>query len=150
MKIKEFLLYYYCRSGRYGAQIPLVPFDQSATPTAEPIVDIPDDWVIRVDTHLLPVVARHSYLYWSRKGFAENEARLRAAFKTSEGYRTGEPSDMGHSFESWKNMCEQDWQRIEKSVTQQVRLLRTKVDLYDTFLRESRYAIFLEGSKEDV
>jgi hypothetical protein len=137
MKIKESALYLYCREGRYGAQIPTVELWLGPMPAGadtQGLVEIPDDWVYRTDSQGLPTTRKDSYLFWSRKGLAENEIRLRAEFKTAEHFRAGQAYDYGLSFEDWMKLCLDHCERTEALVTKRVKLLRSKLALYEGFV----------------
>ena len=139
MKITESSLYHYCREGRYGGQIPTLTLHLGEGPIPAPtdIVDVPDEWFLKLDSAGLPTTRRDHYLFWSRKGFAKNEARLRAEFKTADHFRSGENYDYGLTFEMWKSLCEQKWENTDKLVSKKLASMSKKMAAYKAFLKES-------------
>lgn len=127
MKISASAAYAYCRSGRYGGQIPTLTISLGPASPDSDIVDLPDAWFIRKLSNGLPTTSENSYMYWSRRGLRENRAELERQFKTAPGFRAGEPHDYGLTFDQWLALCEADNARIDTAVDKAQKAARKKL-----------------------
>lgn len=138
MRIRTSTLYTYCREGRPTGQVPnieisLVRPGQPQVPEDQTFEEIPDGWLIHVDSNYLPTTSTNCFTFWSVRGLRENEARLRAEFKTREGCRDGEKYDRQQTFQSWYARAMQDAVRSDDAVAKKLVSMRKKLAAYEAF-----------------
>ena len=130
MRLPDSAAYAYCRTGRYGAQIPTLRLGFGPEPAGDPESEYPDDWFVWKSCAGLPTTAGRGFLFWSRMGLRQNRARLRREFKAAPG------SDSSLTFQEWLDRCEADNAKIDAATEKATRSLSKKLATLQAYKNE--------------